>query len=163
LIREALWGVLKVKGDAACAALRHLLKSAGDVAFHSGIEHKDLQSKRAGCRLQLARYNFGAWVTGVGRVDQERHGGRRRDHLAQQLQLLWQQFDCQLGNTGDISAAGQGLRQAPPQLDGPQFERRLIRLVAVFAANASGIPPVAAITPTWRRTKSAARAGNFSY
>jgi hypothetical protein len=37
-----------------------------------------------------------------------------------------------------------------------------IVVVAALAANAAGLPPVAAITVTWRRTNSDANSGSLS-
>ena len=80
---------------------------------------------------------------GVGRVDEQRHEGRHRDQLVQQLQPLRPQLHVQGGRAREVRArpvqAGDKSKLDRVATD---HEDDRNRRVAAFAASAEGIPPV---------------------
>ena len=102
-------------------------------------------------------------ATGIGRVDEHGHRGRRGDQFVQHLEPFGSQLHAQGGHAREVAArpAEAGDKS---QRDGVGYFPNTIGIVVVaaFAANAEGRPP-ATITATRRRTRSAANAGNRSY
>ena len=90
---------------------------------------------------------------------------RRCGHqLAQQLQPLCRQLADRRKLTPVTLPPGRLRLATRPSLTGSSPTPKTIGIVAVaaLAASAAGVP-VATITATWRRTRSAASAGSRSY
>jgi hypothetical protein len=99
----------------------------------------------------------------IGRIDEKRHCLCVRDKLMQQFQPLRRNFYAQLGHARYVAARpAEARNKAKLDRVGAQFKddrdgcgrclrRKRARVV------------VAAITATWRRTRSAANAGNRSF
>ena len=80
----------------------------------------------------------------------------------QQLQPLRRDLNGQLGYARDVAARPVEAGDETELDRVAAFSNTIgIVVVAAFAASAAGVP-VAAITATWRRTRSAANAGNRS-
>src|SRR5262249_16447113 len=131
-----------------------------EVAFGAGMQDMGSQPERARRRVHLARLCLRNGR--IGRIDQHGHGGRRRDHFMQQLQLL-----------GPISTPSTvtPVRLPPGRLrlaisfisTGSTLVKKTIGIVVVAALAGSAAGVFATITATCRRTKSAANTGSRSY
>jgi len=125
------------------------------------MEDMELKPKQARGILSLSREGLGPH--GIGRVDEERHGGGAGYQFVQQLQLLRRHLHVQRGHAGNIAARSPRLATNPSWTGSSAIWNTIgIVAVAALAASAAG-RPVSAITLTCRRTRSAASAGNRSY
>ena len=77
---------------------------------------------------------------------------------------LRRQLDYKKADAGQVAArAGKGTATMPrPTGSSPALKTMGMVVVAALAASAADTPPVETSTATWRRTKSAASAGNRS-
>jgi len=75
--------------------------------------------------------------------------GRHRDQLVQQFQPFWSQFHSHRGHAGKV-AAGSVQAGDKPGCDWAELKDDRYLVVAAFAANAAGAPPLVTITFTLR-------------
>ena len=73
-----------------------------EVAFGAGMQDMGSQPERAGRRVHVSRLCLRNGR--IGRIDQHGHGGRRRDHFMQQLQLLRPNLHAQHGYARKVAA-----------------------------------------------------------
>src|SRR5215831_11410358 len=97
---------------------------------------------------------------GIGRIDQHGNAGSPRHQLSQQFQPLCRQLNYEKIDPRQVATRpGEARDKTMSDRVVPDDEHDG---VAALAANAEAVPPVAAITATPRRTRSAARLGSRS-
>ncbi len=127
-----------------------------------------LACKTCNCspRLRAAACRFFDCVSALGLI------GLRRSAMAVASGINWCRRSSRFGPSSTFSMLTP-VRLPPGRLrlatspvptgSTPLLNTIGIVAVAALAARGETLPPVAAITATWRRTSSAARAGNRSY
>jgi hypothetical protein len=73
-----------------------------EIALGAGVEDMELQTEGVGCRLQVSCRCLG--ISGIGRIDEDRHDGHRGKKLVQQFQPLRRYHHVQLGYARDVAA-----------------------------------------------------------
>src|SRR5262249_20429544 len=124
-----------------------------DVAISARIQDLQVHTERARCLLQVSRLRL---CTGIGRVDEGGHDSLREISS-------WSNSSC-FGPTSPLNAVtpvtlppGRLRLATRPNCTGSKLVVKTtgIVVVAALAASADGTPPVAAMTLTPRRTRSA--------
>src|SRR5262249_47351571 len=127
----------------------------------AGVEDLDLQPHGASSGFHVSQR--GLCRRGIARIDEHGNTNCCGHQLAQEFQPLCRQLRGEKIDPRQVAAwpgeAGDKTEHDRVLGDG---EDDGIVVVATFAANATAGPPVAAITATRRRTRSAASAGSRS-
>src|SRR5262249_5473562 len=105
--RGELFGAAGEKGIRADRERAYAQSNQGsedhlEVAFGAGMQDMGSQPERAGRRVHVSRLCLRNGR--IGRIDQHGHGGRRRDHFMQQLQLLRPNLHAQHGYGRKVAA-----------------------------------------------------------
>ena len=120
-----------------------------------------LQPERICDITQAARLELP--VSGVGRIDQQRHDSCRRHQFVQQVEALSRQLGANEATPVTLPLGRLRLATRPSWTGSPRLKMIGIVMVAALAANAIGAPPTAKITLTCRRTRSATKSGARLY
>jgi hypothetical protein len=137
----------------------HRFEGGIDLGAGVGVEHLDLQPHVASSHVNALQLSLGLLVS---RIDEHCDTDEPGKEFTQELQPLTRHLGIEKIDSRHVAARSREARdEAEPHRIVPDEENDRDRLGCGLGAKVDGVPS-AAITATWRRTKSAASSGNRS-
>jgi hypothetical protein len=139
----------------------HAFERGVDLIGGVGSEDLDLEPETAGSRFHVPQY--GLRNRSFGRIDQDGHASCAGHHSRSNSNRFADKSTARKVMPVKLPPSRARLATRP-RLTGssPTVKTMGIVVVAALAASADNVPPLVAITATWRRTNSLASAGNRS-